>query len=265
MTEKDLHNERLQSLREREEGSFPFCIQKTTDFVQCHSSFKDAMKLWSPNNTILPEQLTPGSHKKVLWRCEQGHEWEASVFSVVMDDCRCPYCTGKRAIPGESDLATLYPDLMEQWDFEKNEGIDPKNMLPSSHEKVWWICEKGHRWQAAVFSRTRENRSNCPYCSGKKVLAGFNDLATLYPELAKQWYSPLNGDLSPTDLSPGSNKKIWWQCSDNHVWQAAVYSRTKKNPSGCPVCAGKVKTYRRITYGRTAAPVSYAALGSGNK
>ena len=40
--------------------------------------------------------------------------------------------------------------------------------------------------------------------------------------------------------TPGSHKKVWWRCSENHVWKAVVYSRTSDKRCGCPVCAGKV-------------------------
>ena len=226
-------------------SSCPYCsgkrpIKGETDLATVHPQI---VKMWSPRNKLLPTEVTAASHRKVWWICEHGHEWEAQIDAVTIMGCGCPYCAGKRAIPGETDLATLRPELMAQWDFEKN-NIDPRETTVSSHDKVWWKCELGHSWQAVVFSRTKEKASGCPYCSGRLVLPGFNDLATLKPKLAEQWYQPLNGALKPENVTLGSNKKVWWQCSDGHVWQAFVYARTRINGSGCPVCAGKVKQYK---------------------
>lgn len=223
-------------------GGCPYCfgryaIPGETDLATTHPQVLTA---WSDRNTLTPAKLTAGSHKKVWWRCGKGHEWEASVVSYVLDQCGCPYCAGRRAIPGETDLATLRPDLTEQWDWERN-TIDPRETTVAAHDKVWWRCELGHSWEAAVFSRAKDNGSGCPYCTGKKVLAGFNDLATLKPALADEWYQPLNDDLTPEQVSLGSNKKVWWRCGEHHVWQAAIYSRTRKKGAGCPVCAGIVK------------------------
>jgi len=206
--------------------------------------------LWDPdrNGDLKPCDVTPGSKRKVWWRCAEGHSWKASVLSTALEGTGCPYCAGKLAIPGKTDLATLHPQLMEQWDREKNGTLLPSELLPSSHEKVWWRCCLGHSWQAPPFSRTREKGSGCPYCTGKKVLSGFNDLATKYPALALQWHQGLNGELRPADVTPGSNKKVWWRCRENHVWQAAVYSRTRKNASNCPVCAGTVKKPLAVTF-----------------
>lgn len=222
--------------------SCPYCsgrnaIPGETDLATTHPRF---IRLWSDRNRVSPTEVTAGSHRKVWWICEKGHEWDALVGSVVLEGCGCPYCAGRRAIPGETDLATVKPEMLAEWDYEKN-TTDPGQILPSSHEKVWWKCALGHSWQAVVFSRTREQTAGCPYCTGRKVLTGFNDLATRKPKLAQEWYQPLNGDLKPESVTLGSNKKVWWQCSDGHVWQAYIYARAKRNGTGCPVCAGVVK------------------------
>ena len=177
---------------------------------------------WHPtrNKPLCPSDVSDGSHKRVWWQCGEGHEWQAKVYTVIKDGSGCPYCAGRRAVTGENDLQTLYPEVAKQWDAEKNGTLTPNLVVPSAHDKVWWKCALGHSWQAAVFSRTGRRPGGCPYCTGRKVLAGFNDLGTLMPQLAKEWDSSLNGTLTPAEVSPGSNKRVWWQCADGHVWQA---------------------------------------------
>ena len=223
----------------------PYCsgrrpVKGETDLAAVHPHL---VKMWSPRNKLLPTEVTAASHRKAWWICEKGHEWEAKIDTVTVIGCRCPYCAGKRAIPGETDLATLRPDLMEQWDFEKN-TLKPDEITIASHDKVWWRCDLGHSWKAVVFSRTRERGAGCPYCTGRLVLPGFNDLATLKPKLAEEWYQTLNGELTPDQITLGSNKKVWWSCSEGHVWQAFIYARTRAKGSGCPVCTGMVKQRR---------------------
>ena len=53
-------------------------------------------------------------------------------------------------------------------------------------------------------------------------------------------------DLTPEQVTLGSNKKVWWRCSERHIWQAAIYARTRTRGSGCPICAGTVKGTKRI-------------------
>ena len=197
---------------------------------------------WERNNELNfdPETLTLGSGQKVWWKCSKGHEWQATIANRNNGN-GCPYCAERYTITGENDLQTVNSILAEEWNYEKNNGLTPLNIMANSNKKVWWRCGHGHSWQAAVFSRTGRRPGGCPYCTGRKVLAGFNDLGTLMPQLAKEWDSSLNGTLTPAEVSPGSNKRVWWQCADGHVWQAAVYSRTRRKASGCPICAGVAK------------------------
>lgn len=187
------------------------------------------------NGSLTPETLSYGSRRKVWWRCEKGHIWQAAVFTRK-DGARCPYCVGKRPLPGVTDLAALYPHIAAQWHPTRNEGKKPEDVRPSSHLMVWWMCEKGHEWQAIVKSRTAGN--GCPVCAGREIQEKFNDLASQYPVLAKEWHPTKNGALRPTDVGIGTPRKVWWQCEQGHEWMASVSSRVWN--TGCPYCSGKV-------------------------
>ncbi|MCF7630722.1 zinc-ribbon domain-containing protein [[Ruminococcus] lactaris] len=148
---------------------------------------------WSEKNLPLtPDDITFGSNKKVWWKGACGHEWQTSVKARSNGE-KCPICSGARVIAGINDLATLEPLLAKQW--SKKNKIKPTEVSIGSHKKVIWRCEKGHEWEAAVKSRTI-NKTGCPYCSHNKVLAGFNDLATLLPDIAAEW-SDRNYPLLP--------------------------------------------------------------------
>lgn len=125
--------------------------------------------------------------------------------------------------------------LMIDWDFEKNSklGLNPSEISDKSQKRAWWICEEGHEWEAII--RNRSNGNNCPFCTGRKILNGYNDLATTHPSLAKEWNWQKNNDLSPYDISFGSNKKVWWMDELGHEWEASVEQRTRGN--GCPCCS----------------------------
>ena len=134
--------------------------------------------------------------------------------------------------------------LLSECDAERNKGLMPVNVSAGSRQKVWWRCENGHSWRASVLSRMRG--SGCPICSGKTAISGENDLLTLFPNLAAEWNAEHNGSLTPDMVTPGSHKRIWWKCSEGHIWKAVVYSGTGKDKCGCPVCAGK--TRRNVKY-----------------
>ena len=94
--------------------------------------------------------------------------------------------------------------------------------------------------QATIVDRNNGHR--CPYCTGKKVLKGYNDLQTLNPTLAKEWNYEKNNGLTPMDVAPNSHKKVWWKCNKGHEWQAIIGNRHKGN--GCPICR-KLKSKKK--------------------
>lgn len=203
--------------------------------------FPFLVKEWDmeKNFPLDPSELSSGSHRKVWWRCGKGHTWLAEVKSRT-GGSGCPFCANRSIAAGENDLGTTHPALAAQWCETRNAGLTPSDVVPGSHKRVWWRCEKGHEWEAVIASRALKG-TGCPYCMGRKVLQGFNDLATLFPKIAKQWDDKLNAGLRADEITSGSSRRVWWRCDEGHIWRAAVYSRTGKKKCGCPVCAGTTK------------------------
>lgn len=128
-------------------------------------------------------------------------------------------------------LAEEHPELVPQWGTSNE--LSPSDVSSGSHKKVWWTCEEGHTWQATIKNRALKG-SGCPYCEHRAVLKGFNDLQTLFPEIAKTW-SPKN-EKKPSEVSTRSNADVLWICEHGHEWKARVADRTEGH--GCPYCAG---------------------------
>ena len=169
-----------------------------------------------------PTTVTRGSNKKVNWRCLQGHSWQAQVNDRSKGK-GCPVCSGREVLAGFNDFATSNPELAAQAD-----GWDPTTLTTFSGRKVRWKCEIGHTWNATADARSRG--SGCAVCSGRKTQVGFNDLATINPELAAQ-----ADGWDPTTRTIGSNKIVSWRCGFGHQWKALISNRSKG--SGCPTCA----------------------------
>ncbi len=128
------------------------------------------------------------------------------------------------------------PSLLDEWDYNKNDTIHPSNVLPGSDKTAWWKCKFGHEWKTQIKVRTRAN-CGCPFCSGKRVITGVNDLQTKFPDIAKEWHPDKNGNLLPSEVKSGSQKKVWWICPQKHSYQATIGNRTFLN-RGCPFCSG---------------------------
>ena len=129
-------------------------------------------------------------------------------------------------------LAEERPDLLAQWSPDNE--FSPSDVSCGSHKKVLWICAKGHTWAATVKNRALIG-SKCPYCEHRAVLKGYNDLQTLFPEIAKTW-SPKNVK-KPSEVSSRSNSDVFWVCENGHEWKSRVADRTEGH--GCPYCAGQ--------------------------
>ena len=135
-----------------------------------------------------------------------------------------------------NSLAVKYPELAKEW--SKNNSITADNISTGTGQKIKWICPKCHEeYEATIHNRIRM-KSNCPFCSNKKVRTNKeNSLFYLYPEIAKEWDYEKNGELKPTEVTKGSDKKVWWKCEKGHSWQSRVYTRTGgKYNSNCPIC-----------------------------
>jgi hypothetical protein len=198
--------------------------------------FPELSRQWHPtkNGNLTPGKVTPGSNKKVWWRCEKGHEWQAAINARSRArGTGCPYCAGQRA-GHDNNLRVLNPELSKQWHPTKNGNLKPEHVVPGTTKKAWWKCKKGHEWEARI--RARDKGNGCPYCSGRIASASYN-LEIVNPGLCKEWHPDKNENLTPDKVTPGSRKKAWWRCEKGHEWKEYIYNRNKG--IGCPYCSGR--------------------------
>lgn len=225
----------------------PYCSNRRvlSGFNDLQSQNPKLASMWDfDKNSTTPDKVYVLASKKVHWICEKGHSFSSSPATASKGSW-CPYCSGRMAIPGQTDIATTDPELMNEWDFEKN-TIEPSTVKRRSERKVWWKCKAhGHSWDGKPSDRVRKDGSysGCPICLGKKVLVGFNDFKTKNPEVAKEWH-PSKNTLLPSEVTQFSNKKVWWKCAHGHEWKASVEKRA--SGSSCPYCS-----HQRVTPGQT--------------
>ena len=100
-------------------------------------------------NEMTPSEVNFKSSRKVWWICSEGHEWEAEINDRRLGQ-GCPVCINKRIVTGINDLASVHPELLEEWDTVKNKGISPEKIGYRTDRKVWWICPKGHSYKTSV-------------------------------------------------------------------------------------------------------------------
>ena len=117
------------------------------------------------NLPLTPDTVTYASHRRVWWRCDKGHTWQATVDGRK-GGSGCPYCTGLRPVPGVNDLATLAPDLASQWHPTYNGTLTPRDVMPGSRRAAWWRCPQGHVWRSSP--QAVSTGSGCPVCAAAR-------------------------------------------------------------------------------------------------
>lgn len=179
-------------------------------------------------NSVTPSEITYASRKSVWWVCPENHSYDMKVSNKVFQSLKCPICSNRRVLAGYNDLLTTHPQIASEL---KDKSL-ATTLGAGSNKSVNWVCSKGHEWVAMPISRTRRG-DGCGYCSRKRLLSGYNDLGTMFPELALQMVDPSQAKY----LSTHSKKKVLWLCQNNHEYTSSVANRQKGR--GCPVCSGR--------------------------
>lgn len=192
---------------------------------------------YEKNYPLTPSEVSKCSGKKVWWICKNGHEWEESITNRKKGN-GCPYCSHHKLSTGETDLKTINPQLSKDFNYKKNYPLIPDKIFAYSNQKIWWTCNKGHEWEETPANRSAGK--GCPYCSGNRVLIGYNDLSTTNPILASEWNYDKNKSINPNNVSEHSNKIVWWICKYGHEWESSINNRSNGNK--CPICSSGNQT-----------------------
>ena len=225
----------------------PYCAGKRVlpGFNDLESRFPKIAKEWDYENEknapLSPAEITYGSSKTVWWKCcDCGNEWAASISSRTRGQ-GCKICGNKRGaekrikglVEKGSSITEKAPWLLREWDYDKN-LVSPDSIPPKSDKRCWWICEKGHSYDLRVADKV--GGQGCPYCAGKRVLPGFNDLESHDMELLTDWDYE-NNTIKPSEITYGSKKKVSWKCQNcGRSYLLSVQEKRRRESKYCPIC-----------------------------
>lgn len=205
--------------------------------IKHHALYDKLLSEFHPtkNGDLKLFDFSHASHKKVWWKCSlyNDHEWEAPI-SRRTNGSGCSCCAGK-TIVNSNCLATTHPDIAMEWHPTLNGTLTPYNITSNSSKKIFWKCSKApdHEWCVSVNNRIG-GKTSCPFCAGQKVALS-NCLATINPNLSKEWHPTLNNSVTPYDVTFCSGLKVYWKCKNGHEWKANIDSRVKGN--NCMLCS----------------------------
>ena len=118
-------------------------------------------------------------------------EWNDSIHHRIRGR-GCPYLSGKGVMVGFNDLATTNPEILIEWNSEKNNELQPISVTAGSHKQVWWKCARGHEWKASIKDKVHYHTS-CPICS-REIKTSFPEQALFY-YINKHFKDAVNGDM----------------------------------------------------------------------
>ena len=124
-----------------------------------------------------PKQIFPNSSSRTMWKCSKCNE---TWFDLVVNRVKgagCPYCEGRRVLPGVNSFFAKYPDLVkEEWADIENMliGVDPDQILDNYSGDVWWecpICKKLYTMSVKKrLLKKKRGHNPCKFCNGGRWL-----------------------------------------------------------------------------------------------
>ncbi|WP_442784550.1 zinc-ribbon domain-containing protein [Cryobacterium sp. MP_3.1] len=198
----------------------PHRLRAAIDLRQKYPHFAQQ---WDPerNSTPEPPAKIVEWHDIVWWTCQEGHHFSSTVADRQRRDGNCPACTSRRVLPGATDLGTVYPAIAAELHPTLNGELRAENLLPQAQGKVWWLCPNGHDYRCVVAVRTKLG-IGCTKCTGRSIVAGITDFASVKPKVAARWHPTMNGERTAADVHPGSAQQAWFTCPCGKPYQTEI-------------------------------------------
>ena len=235
------------ALRHAGGGKCPVCNH--TYVISDHNSFSsmypDKVSMWSPKNKRTPNDTFFDASLWIKWICPDcGGEYGAYVKDVIDDSKKsCPYCTDKKVLPGFNSLLIQYPKAAKMWSPDNAKSSD--EVLSTFTSSAHWICQDYGGTFTARICDIVSGEYECPFCTDKKVLPGFNSFKTKHPELMSEWNYLNNYAIAdPDKISVRNAVPVWWNCKNNqkHQYRMSVSNRLMyqyRERESCTFCKGR--------------------------
>ena len=231
-------------------ASCPFCngSKAIPGVNSLKAMYPDIAEELSEENERDSDTTLPSLKAKVSWSCQKCNQrWVSTVADRINGSASCPYCDGRKAIPGITSLKALYSEIAEEFSADNNR--DPDTVLPTSSTYTVWSCRQCNQtWGSSIADRVG-GLASCPYCDGRKAIPGVTSLEVLYPELISEWNELANIFIEAADtILPKSTVTAWWRCSQcGFNYTARIKDRVRdilRSRNTCSYCKG----YRRIKH-----------------
>lgn len=202
-------------------------------------TFNLLLALVSSRGGELPKGNQRDEAKRILVRCDKGHEWHAYSYNVLKG-CWCPHpaCCGPRISKGRAAKTLETQKKRIQVLVNERQGHWPKQIYKNNSTPLSLVCKNGHEFSMRPDAVLQG--SWCPRCAGK--VPASERLAELQQIAIKR-----GGELLSAEYKPKA--RLHWRCSVGHTWWSSSGS-VRDQRSWCPYCAGCAPLDEAELFGR---------------
>ncbi|WP_376785977.1 MULTISPECIES: zinc-ribbon domain-containing protein [Aeromicrobium] len=235
------------AIRRRSRAQAPPGMSLADLFPQIASEFEANLD----RQDMSPRDLRAHSKQRCLWRCVNGHRWEATVANRTTGR-GCPQCANERRAELRRRPTTATGTAAGHATFPVTElvqnltspGLTLVDLRPNSVDRCMWKCSSCEfEWEATVVNRISK-KSGCPECAQQRsaetrsLAPAHASLGGLHPDLARELVKNIaRPDRTADQIWPGSNDLCQWRCSRGHEWVTTVASRVAG--AGCSRCGAR--------------------------
>jgi hypothetical protein len=184
------------------------------------------------NGTTPDMILSSHTNAEIWWKCNEGHEFQRSVWYRVNQVNDCPVCNRSFIIKGVNDFQTAYPDVVKIWDYQKN-GRGPDTISDIDTRKYSFKCTLGHQYETQLSTAINHN-FECLVCTNEIVKEGINSLLDTHEELAKE-FSPKE-ERKPYEFNKNYSYSIKWKCPTCNGEYRYPINKREFGDDSCPYC-----------------------------
>ena len=228
------------TLRELVENDFhcPVCEGKRVDpeKTSLQALNPELASEFSVNNKSTASQIAFDTSKKVLWTCPTcGEDYLYPVNERKIGDNSCPYCNHTKLKSGVNDLTITNPQLASE--FSPRNDKKANEVGEWQKYEVFWICPTCKREFRREVRKMAAGVDECPICTGRVAIEGYNSLADEHPEIVSLW--SINNDKKPTEVTSTSSYSALWCCPTCGEEYRGQVRDMVSGTVDCPICSGK--------------------------
>lgn len=211
----------------------PVCNPHPKYKVMLYEMYPELEKYYSKENRRSFKSYALQSNEKPLWTCDNGHTYPNSIYRLSQRGFfYCPLCEGSIVVAEINSVTAKRKDIVDQWSC-KNDFL-PEEVYYNTTSPVLWECPTCSGTYAFPVSDKREGNVSCPYCNGRRVLSGFNEI----PSWLIKEYS-LKNEVPISEYPVNSVHKVLWTCPTCHGDYLYRICDREIGDDSCPYCRHK--------------------------